>query len=91
MGLQGRISKDGGVWLAEVPILDAMTQGTSKEDAVDMVKDMVETLADRPGFSVTVRSCGDGAIELDSDDVRGLEALIQSRQRTRGGLLLQES
>ena len=61
-----------------------MTQGTSKEDAVDMV----ETLANRPGFSVTVHSYGDGAIELDSDDVRGLEALIEDRQRTRSAVSL---
>ena len=88
MRVQGRIFKDGGFWLAEVPILDAMTQGTSEEDAMDMVKDMVETLADRPGFSVTVDSRGDGTIELGSDDVRGLEALIQSRQRTRSGVSL---
>ena len=42
---------------AEVPILDAMTQGTSKA-ASYMVKDMVETLANRPGFSVMVFACG---------------------------------
>ena len=88
MRVQGRIFKDGGFWLAEVPILDAMTQGTSKEDAVDMVKDMVEALANRPGFSVTVHSCGDGTIELGSDDVRGLEALIEDRQRTRSAVSL---
>lgn len=88
MRVKGRIFEDGGFWLAEVPVLDAMTQGTSKEDAVDMVKDMVETLANRPGFSVTVHSCGDGTIELDSDDVHGLEALIEDRQRTRSAVSL---
>ena len=85
MRVQGRIFEDGGFWLAEVPILDAMTQGTSREDALDMAKDMVETLANRPGFSVTVHSHADGNIELGSDDVRGLAALI--RQRTRSGSL----
>ena len=88
MRVKGRIFEDGGFWPAEVPVLDAMTQGTSKEDAVDMVKDLVETLADRPGFSVTVHWCGDGTIELDSDDVRGLEALIEDRQRTRSAVSL---
>ena len=91
MGVQGRIFEDGGFWLAEVPILEAMTQGTSMEDALDMVKDMVETLANRPGFSVTVHSCGDGNVELGSDDVRGLVALILHRQRTRNGLSLPEA
>ena len=85
MRVQGRVFEDGGFWLAEVPVLDAMTQGTSKEDALDMAKDMVETLANRPGFSVTVHSRADDNIELESDDVRGLAALI--RQRTRNGAL----
>ena len=88
MRLQGRIFEDDGFWLAEVPILDAMTQGTSREDALDMVKDLVETLANRPGFSVTVHSCGDGNIELGSDDARGLVALILHRHRTRNGISL---
>ena len=53
-----------------------------------MVKDMVETLANRPSFSVTVHSCADGNIELGSNDVRGFVALILHRQRTRNGLSL---
>lgn len=80
MRLHGRIFEDDGFWLAEVPILDAMTQGTSKEDALYMVKDMVETLANRLGFSVTVHSCTDGNIELDSEDVSGWVALIRKRR-----------
>lgn len=91
MRVQGGIFEDDGFWLAEVPILDAMTQGASKEDALDMVKDLVETLANRPGFSVTVHSCPDGNIELGSDDVAGLVALILHRQRTRNGLSLPEA
>ena len=81
MRVQGRIFEDGGFWLAEVPILDAMTQGTSKEDALDMAKDLVETLANRPGFSVTVHAGADGNIELGSDDAAGLMALIRRRRR----------
>ena len=85
MRVQGRIFEDGGFWLAEVPILDAMTQGTSREDALDMAKDMVETLANRPGFSVTVQARADGNIELESDDVPGLAALIRQRSGALSG------
>ena len=91
MRLQGRIFEDDGFWLAEVPILDAMTQGRSKQDALDMVKDLVETLANRPGFAVTVHSCPGDNIELASDDIRGLVALILQRHRTRNGLSLPET
>lgn len=54
MRLYGKVYKDGRHWLVEVPILDAMTQGRTRREALVMVKDLVETLADRPGFSVTV-------------------------------------
>ena len=91
MRVQGRIFKDGKFWLAEVPMLDAMTQGRTEEETLVMVKDMVETLAGRPGFSVTVHSCGDGDIELGSDDARSMAALMLRRQRARSGLSLAEA
>jgi hypothetical protein len=34
MRLSGRIWKDGKFWLAEVPMLDAMTQGHSEREAL---------------------------------------------------------
>lgn len=80
MRVEVRVFEEGAFWLAEVPALDAMTQGTSKEDALDMAKDMVECLADPPGFSVTVYPRPDGTFELGSDDASGLVALIQSRR-----------
>ena len=91
MRVQGRIFKDGRFWLAEVPMLDAMTQGRTEAEALVMVKDMVEALANRPGFSVTVHSCGSGDIELGSDDARCMVALMLRRQRARNGLSLAEA
>ena len=81
MRVQGRIFKDGRFWLAEVPILDVMTQGFTRKEVLGMVKDLVESLADRPGFLVTVHSSRNGGIEVGSDDVRGMVALILRRQR----------
>lgn len=80
MRVEVRVFEEGAFWLAEVPALDAMTQGTSKEDALYMAKDMVECLADRPGFSVTMYPRPDGTFELGSEDVAGLWELIERRQ-----------
>ena len=91
MRVQGRIFKDGKFWLAEVPILDAMTQGFTRKEVLSMVKDLVESLADRPGFLVTVHSSRNGDIEVGSDDVRGMVALILRRQRALSGLSLAEA
>ena len=42
MRFQGKVYKDGKFWLAEIPMLDAMTQGYTKKEACVMVKDLIE-------------------------------------------------
>jgi predicted RNase H-like HicB family nuclease len=54
MRYQGRVYKDGTFWLAEIPVLDLMTQGKTRKEAYAMAVDMVETMVDRPGFQVTL-------------------------------------
>lgn len=91
MRFYGKLYKDGKFWLAEVPILDAMTQGRTKKEAFAMVCDLLETLADRPGFSVTVHPGRHGDFEVGSTDTRGLVSLLLKRQRQRSGLSLAEA
>ena len=91
MRLYGKIYKDGQHWLVDVPILDAMTQGRTRREALVMVKDLVETLADRPGFSVTVHRGAGGDVELSSPDVRGMIALVLRRRRQHSGLSLADA
>ena len=59
MRFAGRVYKDGKFWLAEVPVLDAMTQGRTRLEAFAMLADLLETLVDRPEFTVRVHP-GDG-------------------------------
>ncbi len=83
----GKVYKDGKFWLAEVPILDAMTQGRTRNEALTMIGDLLESLLNRPGFVVTVfRKNGD--LEVTSSDPRGLISLFLRRQRERSGLSL---
>lgn len=91
MRLHGRVYQDGNFWLAEVPMLDTMTQGRSRSDALVMVADLLETLANRPGFTVQVHA-GDGeAFEVSSVDTPSLVSLLLRRQRERSGLSLAEA
>lgn len=46
--------KSDKFWVAKLPALEVMTQGRSKDEAYAMVKDMLETLVNLPGFSVRV-------------------------------------
>lgn len=64
MRLNGRVYKDGRFWLAEVPLLDAMTQGRTRKEALAMVTDLLETLADSPGFTVQVHPGKQGEFEV---------------------------
>ena len=39
MELEGKVWKEGKLWLAEIPSLDLMTQGKSRNNALEMVLD----------------------------------------------------
>ena len=90
MRFAGRVYKDGKFWLAEVPVLDAMTQGYSKKEAHAMVADMIQCLIDRPGISVRVHPGKNGQFEVSSADTRAMVSLLLRRQRQRSGLSLAE-
>ena len=90
MRLQGKVYKDGKFWLAEIPMLDAMTQGYRKKEACVMVKDLIETLVNRPEFSVEVHPVKRGNpalnhcdIEVSSSDTRAMISLMLRRQREK--------
>jgi DNA-binding XRE family transcriptional regulator len=91
MRFYGKVYKDGKFWLAEVPLLDAMTQGHTRKEAFVMVKDLLETLVNRSGFSVAVHPGKHGDFEVSSNDPRGLISLFLRRQRERSGLSLSEA
>ena len=56
-----------------------------------MVEDLLESLANRPGFSVTVYPGKHGDFEVSSNDPRGLISLFLRRQRERSSLSLSEA
>ena len=67
--LSGKVYKGARFWLAEIPSLEAMTQGKTEEDAYAMVKDMLETLVDLPGFAVHVEPDHEGGFGVTSNGV----------------------
>jgi len=91
MRFYGKVYKDGKFWLAEIPILEAMTQGRTKKEAFVMVEDLLETLVNRPGFSVKVHPGKHDDFEVSSPDTRGMISLLLRRQRERSGLSLAQA
>ena len=87
----GRMYRDGKFWLIEIPILNVMTQGYTRKEAFEMIADLVETLADKHGFSVTVHPGKSGAFEVSSSDTRTMVSLLLQRQRELSGLSLAQA
>ena len=88
MRFHGSVYKDGKFWLAEIPILDTMTQGYTRKESLVMVEDLLESLANRPGFTVNIHPGKQGHFEVSSPDTRTMTSLLLRRQRERSGLSL---
>lgn len=90
MRFAGRVFKVGKFWAVEVPILEVVTQGRTKKDALQMVADAIESLANRPGFRLDVFPGAGEYFEVGSEDLATLTALLLRRARQRAGLSLSE-
>lgn len=92
MRFEGRVWKDKGnrFWLIEIPLLDVMTQGTSRENALRMLADAIEGLVDRKGFKVNVRIATRAEITVGANQEGLLIALMLKRQREAHQLTLME-
>ena len=90
MRFHGSVYRDGRFWLAEIPILDTMTQAHTRNEALAMVEDLLVTLANRPGFTVDVHAGKNDQFEISSPDTRTMTSLLLRRQRERSGLSLAE-
>jgi predicted RNase H-like HicB family nuclease len=99
MELEGRVWKDpdSSWWLIEVSFLDVMTQGRTRKEALEMIKDAVrellidsyENFLDRQ-FLLNVNLYKDGVIGLSASDDKLLFALGLKRQRLRSGSTIRD-
>ncbi|MDO8643410.1 MAG: hypothetical protein Q7S00_00390, partial [bacterium] len=71
----GKAWKKGKLWLVEIPALDLVTQGKSRKNAIDMVKDAIEELVDEKHFQIKITSSGDDEFVIWANDVAPLLAL----------------
>lgn len=81
MRFEGKLVRDGRWWLAEIPLLDAMTQGRTRKEAYEMVADWLETMVDRKGFRATVYPRGQNEFEVAGSDAAAMTALLLRRRR----------
>jgi len=87
---KGKVWKEGHFWLIEVPALDVITQGTTKEEAFEMIADAIESLVNMKGFSVHVKRTGQHEFIVSAEPAAPLIALMFKRQRAKKGLTVED-
>ena len=90
MRFSGNMHKDGKFWLAEIPILDLMTQGRTKREAYEMVADMLDTMVNQKDFEITVFKGKKDTFEVGSSDAKYFVRLLLQRKRELSGLSLSQ-
>ena len=90
MRFEGKLEKDGRFWLAEVPTLNAMTQGRTRAEALRMIADWLETMVNRRGFRAEVHPRGKFDFEIGGTDVAAMTAVLLRRRREASGASLRD-
>jgi DNA-binding XRE family transcriptional regulator len=90
MRLAGRVWKERRHWLVEVPLLDALTQGRTRGEALRMLADLVAAMSPTAELRVEVLPGAGEDLELGVADVAALVAILLRRQREKRGLSLSE-
>ncbi|MDN3507952.1 MAG: hypothetical protein P0S94_03410 [Simkaniaceae bacterium] len=98
MEFEGKVWKSKKEWLVEVPSLDIMTQGGTKEEAIKAIQDAVIDLLEyyfgkkeTVRANLTVNLYKKGVIGITADDKRLLFALSLRRQREKSASTVRES
>ena len=98
MEFEGKVWKSRTFWLVEVPSLDLMTQGETKEEALKMLEELITELADYyftkkevKDFDICVNLYKKGVIGVISSKRRLLLALSLIRQREKSQSTVRET
>lgn len=90
MRFEGRLTRDGRFWLAEIPLLDGVTQGKTRAEALRMIGDWLETMVNRKGFAARVFPTGKETFEISGSDAAAMTALLLKRRREASGASLRD-
>ncbi|MBI5526492.1 MAG: type II toxin-antitoxin system HicB family antitoxin, partial [Deltaproteobacteria bacterium] len=91
MRFAGRTLKVGKFWAVEVPLLGVASQGHTRQEAIEMIADAVESLVNKKGFKLSVFPGDAGRFEVGSDDQATLISFLLRRLRQRERVSLAEA
>lgn len=89
MVFEAKVYKSGKFWISEAPVLDAMTQGTTKAEAIEMLKDWIRSALDQP-VKVEIKESGNSLL-VSAPTTPQLTSLVLKRLRERMGLTVREA
>ena len=87
MRFEGKLTRDGRFWLAEIPLLEALTQGRTRKEAFEMIADWLETMVNRPGFRARVHPRRGSEFEVSGSDAVAMTALLRRLRQASGSSL----
>jgi predicted transcriptional regulator len=90
MRFEGKLIRDGRFWIAEIPLLGAITQGRTRKGALAMAVDWLETMVNRADFKASVHDGGGTEFEVSGTDVAAMTALLLRRSREASGASLRD-
>jgi predicted RNase H-like HicB family nuclease len=90
MRFEGKVVRDGKFWLAEIPLLDALTQGRTRKEALEMAADWLETMVNRDGFKAEIYPRGKDEFEISGSDAAAMTAVLLRRRREANGASLRD-
>jgi len=90
MRFAGRVVKAGKWWAIEVPDLGAFSQGKSKKEAYAMIRDAIEVMIDKRGFSIDIHPGKGSYFEVGSAEDAALVAFFLKQQRGLSGKTLEQ-
>lgn len=90
MVLEAKVYKSGKFWISEAPALNAMTQGESKTDALDMLKDWIRSALNNPRYPVRIET-EDAQLTVHIPTSPEVVSLVLKRLRERRGLTVREA
>ena len=98
MEFEGKVWKEGKIWLVEVPSLDLMTQGKSRKNALEMIREATIGLLEcyfegeiEENYDVIVLDYSSEYFGVSSTENRLLLALSLRRQREKNGKTIRET
>lgn len=90
MRFEGNVVREGRFWLAEIPLLDAMTQGRTRKEALEMIGDWLETMVNRDDFRARVHPRNNNEFEISGTHAAAMTALLLRRRREASGASLRD-